>query len=145
GAGRDQPRVVQVNLLVQMLQALVYLHRRGILHRDLKPTNVLVAGGQVKVLDFGLSRTHKQSQDSSGTTVGTLAYLAPEIIRGEPASEASDLYAVGMIAYEMFVGYHPFNTDSITALLDAILHSPPELTKPNVDEDTTIFLERLLA
>ncbi len=122
--GKRQPLNVQVNLLIQTLQALVYLHRRGILHRDLKPGNILVKDGQVKVLDFGLSIT---ASEATGA-VGTIAYMAPEILDGYPATVASDLYSVGIVAYELFAGRRPFNSDSITSLIQATLNEPPDMT-----------------
>src|SRR5205823_6661840 len=97
-AGMGQPVEVRVHLLVQILQALAYLHRRGIIHRDLKPGNILVVGDQVKLLDFGLSSVQGQGYGiAPGTTSGTIAYLAPEALNEGQISEASDLYAVGMI------------------------------------------------
>src|SRR5258708_18345088 len=110
-AARDAALPIKIDLLVQMLQALTYVHRRGIVHRDLKPSNVLVGqDSKVKVLDFGLSLEVGQVQDSSGT----LAYMAPEVMKGERASIAADLYAVGVMAYELLVGHHPFDTDNIS-------------------------------
>ncbi|HLY27528.1 MAG TPA: serine/threonine-protein kinase, partial [Aggregatilineales bacterium] len=103
-AGAEQPVEVQYGLLMQLLQALLYLHRRGILHRDLKPGNVVAVNGEVKVLDFGLSVAHGEG----GGPAGTLAYMAPELLEGASASEASDLYAFGLIGYEMLAGRHPF-------------------------------------
>src|SRR5262249_4485576 len=96
----------KIFLLTQLIRALASLHRRGILHRDLKPTNVLVSHDEVKVVDFGLSAS---VQEASGT-VGTLAYIAPEVLQGEAPTAAADLYAVGVIAYEMFAGRHPFGS-----------------------------------
>ncbi|MEM7348837.1 MAG: protein kinase, partial [Chloroflexota bacterium] len=96
----------KIDLLRQMLQALAYLHRRGIIHRDLKPSNVLATDGTVQVLDFGLSISQGANIASRG---GTLHYMAPELLDKAEASEASDLYAAGVIAYEMFTGRHPFD------------------------------------
>src|SRR5258708_14862977 len=127
-AARPQPFKVQVDLLVQMLQALAYLHRRGILHRDLKPGNVLVANGQVKVLDFGRAVAREQLNDPDAIATGTLAYMAPEILMGDLAREASDLYAVGVIAYQVLTGNHPFDTSNISLLLNDILHKIPDVT-----------------
>ncbi len=104
-AGWERPRALQVELLLQMLQALVYLHRRGIIHRDLKPANVLVVDGQVKLLDFGLAISLEQRVRALRS--GTPGYLAPEVLRGQPPSELSDLYSVGVMAYELFVGSRP--------------------------------------
>ena len=119
GAGLDETG--KVNLLVQVLQALTYLHRRGILHRDLKPANLLVTDSGLRVLDFGLSVSREQAQGRSGT----LAYMAPETLQKGLASEASDLYAVGVIAYQMFSGELPFETTDIFG----ILTRPPEAEK----------------
>jgi serine/threonine protein kinase/tetratricopeptide (TPR) repeat protein len=103
-AARDLPAKRQVSLLIRVLQALVYLHRREILHRDLKPQNVLVGQGAVKVLDFGLAVNRHAAAGLSGT----ISYMAPEILLGHSASVASDLFALGVMAYEMLTGEHPF-------------------------------------
>jgi serine/threonine protein kinase len=125
-AGAAAPEA-RVGLLVQTLQALAYLHRRGVIHRDLKPGNVMVVDGRVKVLDFGVSTLREHEGDGGHFIVGTLAYMAPELLGGAPASEASDLYAVGVIAYELFAGRHPFEITTVPALRDAILHRRPDL------------------
>jgi hypothetical protein len=101
-AGRGQPLRVQIDLLVQLLQALAYMHRRGFIHRDLKPANVLVVDGQVKVLDFGLAMARERCEPRG--PAGTPGYMAPELFQGEPASEASDLYSVGVMAQRMVAG-----------------------------------------
>ena len=124
-AGQGQPLTVQIDLLVQTLQALAYLHRRGVLHRDLKPGNVLVSGGRVRLLDFGLSITHEQAYTVDLS--GTLHYLAPEVLTGEPPTIAADLYAVGVLAYELFVGSHPFADDNPDMLVARVLDEAPDL------------------
>ncbi|MGZ3457951.1 MAG: serine/threonine-protein kinase, partial [Archangium sp.] len=124
-AGRDQPQEFQVRLLVQMLQALIYLHRRGIIHRDIKPANVLVVDGQVKLLDFGLAVP--LAQQLRAMSSGTPGYLAPEVLQGEPPSRLSDIYAVGVIAYELFVGKHPYERPSPRPALGG--GSPPAWTR----------------
>jgi serine/threonine protein kinase len=145
-AGLDLSIEAKVRLLVQMLQALAYLHRRGIIHRDLKPRNVLVTGGQVKVLDFGLSVIGKQnSTEPNGTTGGTLAYMAPEVMMGEDADAASDLYAVGIIAYELFAGHHPYNTKDVAALVNSVLYATPDMDALDVSPMLSLVIERLLA
>ncbi|MCI0714020.1 MAG: tetratricopeptide repeat protein [Chloroflexi bacterium] len=96
----------KVALIVQILEALAYLHRHGLLHRDLKPANVLVVDRQVKLLDFGLAVKEEQRAKN---LVGTIAYMAPEIIKGQVASIRSDLFSVGIIAYELFSGIHPYD------------------------------------
>ncbi|MCI0709895.1 MAG: protein kinase [Chloroflexi bacterium] len=124
-ASRHKPLKYKVNLLIQLLQSLVYLHRRGIFHRDLKPANVMVtADDTVKVLDFGLATEPSQETD----IVGTLPYMAPELFRENVYDVRSDLYSVGVIAYEMLAGKYPFFADSSTALIRSIL-----LETPNAD------------
>ncbi|NDJ52577.1 MAG: protein kinase [Chloroflexi bacterium] len=125
----DRPDHEKVALLVDMLQALVYLHRRGVIHRDLKPANVLVNPTEgVKILDFGLALHASTIQSSSDDAMtGTLPYMAPELLAGLPASVASDLYAVGIIAYEVFAGRHPYDIKNISKQLNSLMTSKPEL------------------
>ncbi len=129
-ASKRKPIEQRIDYVIQMLQALAYLHRRGIIHRDLKPANVLVQNKQVKVLDFGLSTTADIAlrKSSDENVAGTLAYLAPEIIEGRSASVASDLYAVGIILYEVLTGEHPFDTSKISQLFQDILTTVPNVT-----------------
>lgn len=147
-AGRQQPLEGRVELVMQMLQAVAYLHRRGIIHRDLKPANVLVANGQVKVLDFGLSVLHEQVESSEDEIAGTLAYLAPEVIRGERPTESADLYAVGVMIYELLTGHHPFDSGNVNQLVSDVLMSRPDLSPlysllPGNREDDITFLSEL--
>lgn len=138
--GRDQPLELQISLLVQMLQALAYLHRRGVLHRDLKPANVLVSEGMVKVLDFGLATSvHGQSNTPEGYVVGTLPYIAPELFMNERPSNATDLYAVGIMAYELLTGRHPFTSDDGHLRLTDVFNNPPDMAplKDLLPEDDT--------
>jgi len=140
--GRDAPLTTQIDLLVQALQALAYLHRHGIVHRDLKPGNVLVTDYQVKVLDFGLAGTANGTQNGVS---GTLAYLAPEILQAQPASIRSDLYAIGMIAYEMLARCYPFDTTNTTALIDGILLQAPDRAPIQESPAVARIIGRLLA
>ena len=121
----------QVRVLCDVLQALTYLHRRGIIHRDIKPGNILIDDNeQVKVLDFGLAydvvlpKDELTNNDSIG---GTFAYMAPELFQLKPATIQTDLYAVGILAYEMFTGKHPFEGGSLTALMLNIMSSSADL------------------
>ncbi|MCC7207414.1 MAG: protein kinase, partial [Anaerolineae bacterium] len=124
-AAWDKPLAAKIDRLVEMLQALAYLHRRGILHRDLKPANVLVVGDQVRLLDFGLSQDFAPEH----SVVGTPAYMAPEILRGDRATPAADLYAVGVLAYELIAGRHPFDTSNVSRLIADVINTPPDLTR----------------
>ena len=130
----------KVHHLQQLLEALAYLHRRGILHRDLKPENVLIANQIVKVLDFGLSAPANTVQ----STGGSYAYAAPEIWEKETITEAADLYAVGVLAYQMFAGEHPFDLNS-HRFIDYVLDMAPDLTRLNVDNEIAHVVGKLLA
>lgn len=122
-AGLAAPYLQRVDFAMQMIRALSYLHRRDILHRDIKPNNVLVADDHLYVVDFGLAQT----TDASLGPVGSVPYVAPEVLRGKPSSEASDIYAAGIILYELFVGQHPFNTGDNSKLIDNVLNNAPNL------------------
>ena len=149
-AGRDLPLTAKIDLLVQMLQALAYLHRRGIVHRDLKPDNVAVVADNgelhVRVLDFGLALHPKLGDRSQDRLAGTLAYIAPEVLQGDLASEASDLYAAGVMAFELLVGHHPFQADTPTQMISKVLKEPPDLlpllalTPPTVPAGPVVIL-----
>lgn len=111
----------RVKLLIELLQALEYLHRHRITHRDLKPDNVLVAEGRVRVLDFGLSTNDGSQAFEDDQIAGTLGYIAPEILRSEfPPSERSDLYSVGIIAYQIFAGQLPFNPLDLSGMISTL-------------------------
>jgi tetratricopeptide (TPR) repeat protein/tRNA A-37 threonylcarbamoyl transferase component Bud32 len=140
------PEEQKIHLFLDMLQALVYLHRRGVIHRDLKPSNVLVTStGEVKVVDFGLALQQSQitANEDTDRLIGTLAYLAPEQIKGKAASAASDLYAIGVIVYELFTGRLPFNMENLTEYLLNITQLEPDLTP--LPQQLQYIVARLLA
>jgi tetratricopeptide (TPR) repeat protein len=145
-AGRERPFEAKLDLLGQILHALAYLHRRGVIHRDLKPSNVLVAGDRAKVLDFGVSILGAQPDlDASGSArsvTGTVPYMAPELLRLSPANELSDLYAVGMIAYELFSGVYPFDLGNLHSLTREIADKKPDLS--DLDRRVAGVIGRLL-
>jgi ABC-type oligopeptide transport system substrate-binding subunit len=135
----------KLEFLIQLLEALAYLHRREVLHRDLKPANLLVNNGSLKTLDFGLSSVLSgDPQGSAPVTGGTLLYLAPEMLQGAPASVASDLYAVGVLAYELFAGIHPFINGDPAKFMSEVVSTEPDLSKVEAPEQVVAFVARLL-
>src|SRR5258706_6486071 len=120
--GRGKPFEEKVGLILQVLQALVYLHRHSVIHRDLKPDNILVVNGVSKLLDFGLAMRQEQ-QTGSGIPSGTLFYMAPEVLSGEAVSESADLYTLGLIAYELLAEHYPYNLKlDVASLIEEIIH-----------------------
>jgi len=138
------------DVIVDVLHGLGAAHAAGVLHRDLKPANVLFdAAGNAKVADFGIATSSEPSDlTATGTVVGTPAYLAPERVSGERATVRSDLYAVGVIAYEAFTGARPFRGESPIALAYAIHHTAPTSIRdlrPEVPETVAASVMRAMA
>jgi TolB-like protein/tRNA A-37 threonylcarbamoyl transferase component Bud32/Flp pilus assembly protein TadD len=128
---------------LQLADAVAHAHQRGIIHRDLKSANVIITPeGRAKVLDFGLAKrlgreelaeATTQTMDSltgPGAVVGTLAYMAPEQLRGQPADARSDIWALGVVLYEMAAGQRPFRGQTGFELSSAILSQPPPPLPP---------------
>jgi len=117
-----------VRLVAEVASALDVLHERGLVHRDLKPANVILdADGRALLADFGLARSADDTVlTQPGRVSGTVDYLAPELIRGEPASPASDVYGLGCLAYECLAGGPPFGARSVPEAILAHLESAPE-------------------
>lgn len=122
-AAKSAPPATILRWITEVLQALRYLHRHGILHRDLKPTNLLIQDDCAYVLDFGLAIDQPQTTE----LVGTIAYLAPEGLLSQPTTVRSDLYALGVVTYEALTGHHPLDLKhNITRLISEILNTPPD-------------------
>ena len=137
-------------LFRQVLQALRYAHEQAIIHRDIKPSNIMVRSDDVaKALDFGLARPHRQETESivTGGIVGTIAYLSPEVIRGEDASVQSDIYAAGLVLYELLSGGNPFIADSPLQTIERIKSESLDFEGPlkSHSSDLRAFLARMTA
>jgi predicted ATPase len=133
---RRPPVAELAGLFGQAARALAAAHAAGVVHRDIKPTNLMVRDdGIVKVLDFGLARRLATAggptrgpaggETDPGTRVGTLLYMSPEQARAEPVGTATDVFALGVVLYELAAGQHPFPADSASSILHAIAAQPP--------------------
>jgi eukaryotic-like serine/threonine-protein kinase len=115
-----------IDITIQILKAARFAHRRGIIHRDLKPHNVIVDDAdQVKVTDFGIARAGASDMTETGSIMGTAQYLSPEQAQGHAVSAASDLYAIGVVLYELLTGRVPFDAESaVTIALKHVAEAP---------------------
>jgi eukaryotic-like serine/threonine-protein kinase len=129
------------DVLEQTLAALQHAHRQGIVHRDVKPENLMVTrDGVVKVADFGLARAFADAQiTEAGNVIGTVQYLAPEQLQGEPADPRTDLYALGVVAFELLTGRLPFTGETPMAVAYQHIHEPmPRPSSANPAVPTTL-------
>ncbi len=143
------PIRIAIDYTRQVLAALGFAHRHGIVHRDIKPHNVVVdADGRLKVTDFGIARSGASQMTEVGSIIGTAQYLSPEQARGSPVDQRSDVYSVGIVLYEMLTGTVPFTGD--TPLEIAMKHLsevpvPPSEARSDVPEDLDLVVLRALA
>jgi eukaryotic-like serine/threonine-protein kinase len=133
----------------QVLGALRFAHRKGVVHRDIKPHNVMAdADGRLKVTDFGIARAGVSQMTEAGSIIGTAQYLSPEQARGAAVDQRSDLYSVGIVLYEMLTGNVPFTGESPVEI--AMKHlsdtpKPPSLQRPEIPPDLDMVVLRALA
>ena len=143
------PIKISIDYARQILAAVGFAHKHGIVHRDIKPHNVLVGPeGRLKVTDFGIARSGASQMTEVGSIIGTAQYLSPEQARGAPVDQTSDLYSVGVVLYEMLTGQVPFTGD--TPLEIAMKHlsevpKPPSELRPEVPHDLDSVVLRALA
>ena len=152
---RPLPLSDAVRLVRELADALDYAHRQGVVHRDLKPENVLLSGGHATVADFGIAKALSAATTAAGSVtatnaiMGTPLYMAPEQAAGDPATDhRADLYALGLIAYELLTGVHPFADRPPQAVLAAQLtETPAPLAERRVDAPPVLgaLVARLLA
>ncbi len=116
-----------IEIVIQILRAAKFAHKRGIIHRDLKPHNVILdEEGRAKVTDFGIARAGASDMTLTGSIMGTAQYLSPEQAQGQPVSETSDVYAVGIVLYELLTGTVPFDGETAVSIaLQQVSAEPP--------------------
>jgi len=144
------PETLVLRIGARVGAALAHAHANGVVHRDLKPANVLVnlATGQVKLADFGVARAEDGSQTRTGMTLGTPAYMAPEQLAGEPASAATDTYALGVMLFELLTGRRPHQAATLGELLKATANEAPAALaalRPDLPAPVLALVEQLLA
>ena len=143
------PIHLAVDYARQILAAIRFAHRNGIVHRDIKPHNVLVDGeGRLKVTDFGIARAGASQMTEAGSIIGTAQYLSPEQAKGAPVDQTSDLYSVGVVLYELLTGVVPFSGDTPVEI--AMKHlstvpAPPSAKRADVPRDLDLVVMRALA
>ena len=127
--GDPIPMARKVEILMAIADGLGYAHNASIVHRDVKPANVRVLeDGTVKVMDFGIAKSLQSDSNltQTGITLGTSAYLAPEQIRGEPIDRRTDVFALGVLSYELLTYRKPFRGEHLSTVLYKILNETPE-------------------
>src|SRR3954463_15364658 len=143
------PVPIAIDTARQILGAIAFAHRNGIVHRDIKPHNIVVRkDGRLKVTDFGIARSGASQMTEAGSIVGTAQYLSPEQARGAPVDARSDLYSLGIVMYEMLTASVPFTGDApveiamkhLTAVPD-----PPSALREDIPHDLDAVVMRALA
>ena len=139
-----------LDLAIQTARGLDKAHHAGIVHRDIKPANLMITSdGLVKIVDFGIAKlTNRTGLTRTGTTMGTIAYMAPEQVMGAAVDRRTDLWAVGVVLYEMLTGSSPFSAETDVAILNKIVnHEPPPVrsVRPDAPADVERVVLRALA
>ena len=118
----------KLELALDACQGLAYAHKNGIVHRDIKPANLMVSrdAGVLKVLDFGIARGADSTLTQIGMLMGTPNYMAPEQIEGKPIDQRADIFAVGLVLYELLVYRQAFKAETPHAVLHQVLHASPK-------------------
>src|SRR5436189_627207 len=143
------PVPIAIDYARQILGALGFAHRNGIVHRDIKPHNIVVRkDGRLKVTDFGIARSGASQMTEAGSIVGTAQYLSPEQARGAPVDARSDLYSLGIVLYEMLTAKVPFTGDAPVEIAMKhlqVVPDPPSKLRPDVPHDLDAIVMRALA
>jgi serine/threonine-protein kinase len=149
GYGAALPLSETVYVFEKVCEAIDYIHRHGVIHRDIKSNNIKISShNKVKLLDFGIAKAQTSQQLTQvGSVIGTLQYLAPELIRGGAADASGDIWALGALLYEMATGRMPFDAVTVGDLCDRIGrvdYAPPAQVNPGVPREVSAIIARCL-
>ncbi|MBF0467075.1 MAG: protein kinase [Nitrospirae bacterium] len=147
-SGADIPLLEKLHILVLISRTLHYAHQRGVIHRDVKPANImLIADKQVKIMDFGIAVFAASEVSCEERCLGTPYYMAPEQIKGAPVDRTSDIYSLGAVSYEFLTGTKPFLADGIDHLFEKIQKEeplPPHILNSAISEDVSSYILKAL-
>jgi serine/threonine-protein kinase len=147
--GRMEPQAA-VGIILQVLDALQYAHAQGVVHRDIKPANVMINRlGVVKLMDFGIARSAVEDNPltQTGAAVGSIYYMSPEQVQGQPVDARADLYSVGILLYEMSTGVKPITGEGTYSVMNGHLHTiprAPSSVNPGVSEPLSLAILRAI-
>jgi len=115
----------KLDYAIQICRGLAFLHSQGVIHRDVKPANIRVVSGKIKIMDFGIARSATSELTKSGAIIGTPFYMSPEQIRGQKVDKRSDMFSFGVLLYELLSGEKPFTGQEPTTVMYKIVHEDP--------------------
>jgi len=138
-----------LRLITDLLAALDFAHRQGVVHRDVKPANLLIEpGGRLKLTDFGVARIAGEATRTQGSMIGTLKYMAPEQVQGQKIDSRADLFSAAVVAYQLVTGVRPFDGDNDFSIIQQVIgHTPsaPSTLKPGLPQSVDAVFARALS
>jgi hypothetical protein len=145
-SGEEIPLAEKLDVVGQVCRGLAYAHERGIVHRDVKPSNIrLLEDGAAKIMDFGIAKLGGTHLTKTGMMVGTVHYMSPEQVRGQPLDGRSDVFSVGVILYELLAGERPFRGEGATQVLYKIVNEEPPPVDLTALGDFALRLQEILS
>lgn len=143
------PLDLALDTTLQMAEALAFAHEHGVIHRDVKPANVVVTGrnGRIKLTDFGIAHLANSGHTLAGQMLGSPRYMSPEQAMGREVDGRSDIFSLGAVLYEMLTGHYAFDGDSLPSIVYRVIHEPPtaaSILRPSLRSELIALLARML-